>query len=91
VRMTRTGRGFRRADFKDANGEECSIQKSSSACADLLWLGQNNGSHHPVTGSCLARMHLTREMARRLAVMLGYFADNGELPTHTGSKRKARP
>ncbi len=32
-------RGFRRGKFLDAYGEECSIQKSSSAEDDHIWLG----------------------------------------------------
>ena len=34
-----TSRGFKIRDFKDDNGIECNIQKSSSAMRDCIWLG----------------------------------------------------
>ena len=34
-----TARGFKIREFTDANGVPCNIQKSSSACEDLIWLG----------------------------------------------------
>ena len=77
-------RGFIRADFKDHNGEDCSMQESSLQYAEpeedgeCVWLGQNKGTHH--RGHCLARMHLTREMAREIGIALLHFADTGELP-----------
>jgi len=39
MKIRQTDRGFDRADFTDANGQVCSIQKSSSAMEDLIWLG----------------------------------------------------
>jgi hypothetical protein len=73
-------RGFLRADFKDRNGEDCSIQQSSIATEECIWLGQNEGTHHHVTGDCMARMHLNRKMAREIGLALLRFADTGELP-----------
>jgi hypothetical protein len=73
-------RGFLRADFKDRNGEDCSMQESSIATEQCIWLGQNEGTHHHVTGDCLARMHLNRKMAREIGLALLHFADTGELP-----------
>lgn len=37
--MKHTERGFALKNFKDRNGNECSIQKSSSALEDCIWLG----------------------------------------------------
>ena len=37
-----TGRGFSLVEFEDRNGEECSLQKSSIATEDCLWLGCDN-------------------------------------------------
>ena len=34
-----TNRGFRRRNFTDALGEECSIQESSTATEERIWLG----------------------------------------------------
>lgn len=78
-----TNRGFMRADFRDANGDACSIQESSAMRdegGELLWLGQNSGTHHHVTGDCLARMHVDRPMAATLARVLIHFAKTGRLP-----------
>lgn len=74
-------RGFLRADFKDRNGEDCSIQESSIVMPHCIWLGQNEGSHIERQGKeyCLARMHLTRDMARTLGAVLLHFAETGEI------------
>ena len=42
MKLTKSNRGFSRFEFKDDYGEECSIQKSSSAEEDKIWLGVNN-------------------------------------------------
>ena len=36
---TKTNRGFAFTGFKDFYGEDCSIQKSSLATEDCIWLG----------------------------------------------------
>jgi hypothetical protein len=75
-----TSRGFKRAEFVDLYGEQCSIQESSLATDDAIWLGCNEGKHHHVTGSCMARMHLNRAMAAELIPLLQHFVDTGYLP-----------
>lgn len=40
--MEKTERGFDYKSFKDRNGVECSIQKSSIATEDCIWLGAND-------------------------------------------------
>ena len=37
-----TGRGFHRLEFTDRYGEQCSLQKSSLATEDAIWLGIDN-------------------------------------------------
>ena len=81
-----TSRGFRRAEFTDLYGKKCSLQKSSLATADAVWLGCDEGVHmgpdHMPTefnGTCLARMHLTREHVKALLPHLQKFAKTGEL------------
>jgi hypothetical protein len=37
-----TERGFDIYVFEDSYGNECSLQKSSNACEDKIWLGVNN-------------------------------------------------
>ncbi len=39
--MKKTQRGFSYQEFKDTRGNKCSIQKSSIATEDRIWLGSN--------------------------------------------------
>lgn len=80
MKLTPTSRGFMRAEFVDHYGEACSIQQSSLAEPAAIWLGCDTGTHHHVTGKCLARMHLTQEHVLALLPLLQHFADTGELP-----------
>jgi len=41
MRKEKTERGFDIYQFKDEGGNECSIQKSSRAMEDCIWLGSN--------------------------------------------------
>ena len=38
----KTGRGFHLLEFQDRNGVECSLQKSSIATEDCIWLGASD-------------------------------------------------
>lgn len=80
IPLKETGRGFKRGEFKDRYGAECSIQESSLADEDCVWLGcEHEGKHH-VTGNPLgARMHLTRDMAVALVTHLQRFIETGRL------------
>lgn len=40
--IEKTSRGFDINKFKDRNGLDCSLQKSSIATEDCIWLGLNN-------------------------------------------------
>ncbi len=42
VKVGKTGRGFNLAEFEDTYGAKCSLQKSSSAMEDKIWLGVND-------------------------------------------------
>jgi len=68
IPLGKTDRGFVRGDFIDAYGKECSIQESSLASVDCIWLGANE-----------ERMHLTRGMAAALVPLLVHFAAVGDL------------
>lgn len=94
MKIRHTERGFARADFTDRYGEQCSIQKSSLAFEDCLWLGVNDPKpkylvygegwkDYPLPEGVEiigSRMHLTREMAAELIPLLQHFVDTGELP-----------
>ena len=42
MKVKKNARGFAFLKFKDYNGVECSIQKSSLATGDLIWLGADD-------------------------------------------------
>lgn len=73
-------RGFLRGEFLDRYGEKCSIQKSSLATEDCIWLGCNHETIHDKTGERRgARMHLTRSMAADIVMHLQRFIETGDL------------
>jgi len=89
-KITKTPRGFSIAKFNDRYGQQCSIQKSSLATEDAIWLGVDVGfkpdhlkaspaeSNGP-TFVMNARMHLTQSMVKHLLPMLTKFAKTGGL------------
>jgi len=72
-------RGFLRGKFKDRYGEDCSIQKSSLATEDCIWLGCDHETVDKQGRPCGARMHLTREMVSDLLPLLQHFVATGDL------------
>lgn len=86
LKFEKTDRGFVSSTFEDYYGKECSIQESSLATKEAIWLGCDEGTHttgidgEPV---CLARMHLTKKHAKMLIKVLQYFVDHGRLPDPT--------
>ncbi len=88
ITLSETPRGFLRADFVDRNGDKCSIQESSLATEEAIWLGLNKGTHH--MGKCLARMHLTRKHVEALIPLLQRFVHTGRLEevAHTDTTQK---
>jgi hypothetical protein len=92
LHFTETPRGFARAEFTDRDGIRCSIQKSSLATEDCIWLGCNKANPR----TCVAgkgwtavsmpedyvadtRMHLTRQNVAELLPALHRFVDRGGL------------
>jgi hypothetical protein len=82
-----TERGFARYDFRDLNGDECSLQKSSMAgtlgseeLISAIWLGCEHETVHEKTGQpCGARMHLTQAQVASLLPVLLHFVMTGEV------------
>jgi hypothetical protein len=72
-------RGFLRGEFTDRYGEKCSIQKSSLATEDCIWLGCDHETVDSQGRPCGARMHLTRSMAADIVMRLERFIETGEL------------
>lgn len=69
-KASKTARGFSLIEFGDIYGNQCSVQKSSLATTDAIWLGLVEGH----------RMHLDRDAAAWLARVLTAFSATGELP-----------
>lgn len=68
-------RGLKRVSFKDCHNVTSSIQESSSAMEDLIWLGaEEDLAHRPND-----RMLLNQEMARELVKHLTTFISTGKL------------
>lgn len=72
-------RGFLKGNFRDQYGQSCSIQKSSLATEDCIWLGADDITTAPGCEPFNTRMHLNREMAAALIPLLQRFADTGDL------------
>ena len=89
LEVNATQRGFGVIDFLDANQEACSLQKSSSAMADHIWLGVDklqvkkliNGKWQDVTpqGDVVGvnRMHLSQLQVQMLLPYLIKFVESG--------------
>lgn len=91
-KLAKTERGFSRLDFTDRYGVKCSLQKSSLATEDCIWLGCNDANLRvivpgkgwtpmPMPDGYIAdtRMHLTQEQVRTLLPYLIAFANTGEV------------
>lgn len=90
IEWSKTERGFLRGEFRDRNGDACSIQESS-ADGGLIWLGCDHETIHSVTGEpCGARMHLTRDAARELVGHLAFFSRTGRLKRVDPRRRDER-
>ena len=89
-----TERGFKFYEFKDKNGYVCSLQKSSSADEDCIWLGidslnpkklvDNEGwvdasEDIPKDIQFTTRMHIDRNQAYDLMRHLECFVETGEI------------
>lgn len=94
MNLEKTERGFSVGGFIDLYGERCSIQKSSLATDDAIWLGIDNPklivfeneqkgkylvTDMPNNFSVSSRMHLNREQVAQLLPMLQKFVETGEL------------
>lgn len=81
ITMTANNRGFMSGDFEDLNGILCSIQESSLATDDAIWLGVHpTPSEHEKRGYGPTRMHLNRQHVAALLPLLQHFVETGELP-----------
>lgn len=91
LELATTERGFAIARFEDRYQKKCSIQKSSIAFEDCIWLGVDDPKPEilkeggwvaykiPKEVSIKTRMHLTQDNVRALLPLLIEFARNGDL------------
>ncbi len=78
MKTKKTSRGFELVEFKDINGDDCSLQQSSSMSVNAIWLGCEHETIHPVTGErCGARMHLDRKLVKKLIIRLNNWLEFG--------------
>ena len=68
MKKIKTERGFDFIYFIDEYCESCSLQKSSIATEDCIWLGVDG-----------RRMHLSQEMVKELIPYLSKFMETGDL------------
>lgn len=66
MQIEQTSRGFAIVKWRDRYQTECSLQESSLASEDCIWLGAGE-----------IRMHLTKEMVSDLLPFLQRFAISG--------------
>lgn len=92
MKVEKTERGFARIDFTDRYGVKCSLQKSSLATEDAIWLGCNEADPKilvpgsgwvplllPEGSSANTRMHLTQQQVKKLLPHLLRFVETGEI------------
>ena len=94
-KLTKTARGFAVYHFLDRYNENCSLQESSLATEDCIWMGVNRAPvkmlnpdpdgtgwvdcELPAGAEVFSRMHLTRNQVKTLLPMLIHFVETGEL------------
>lgn len=78
MKDSKTARGFALVEFTDINGDSCSLQESSVATQNCIWLGCDHETLHPVTQEpCGARMHLDRKLVKQLVTHLNRWLEKG--------------
>ncbi len=83
MKKRKTERGFEICEFEDRYGQKCSLQKSSLATEDAIWLGVSNTGPHMGSSANQdvehGRMHLTKAQVKKLIPHLVKFAETGVL------------
>lgn len=79
MKEEKTIRGFTLIKFKDLYNQDCSLQKSSIATTDAVWLGVTNTGELLGNKDVNNRMHLDQNQVKKLLPYLIKFAETGEL------------
>jgi hypothetical protein len=97
MELKRTQRGFLHADFTDLYGESCSIQDSSLATTDAIWLGVDHVNAREMSSvvgidpeRIPARMHLSRDQVAALIPVLQRFVETGSIAEPVGQEGEGR-
>ena len=76
IKIGKTQRGFKLAEFEDRYANKCSIQDSSLATEAAIWLGVDTDS---MGVELSTRMHLTVDMVKSLLPVLNRFVETGTI------------
>ena len=92
MKKMETHRGFTLYEFKDRYGASCSLQKSSIATEDCIWLGVDDPDPRKLIKNkgwqsvkidedilLTTRMHLSIEQVKALLPILNEFVEKGEI------------
>lgn len=82
MKIKKTKRGFPLIEFEDRYKQKCSLQKSSLATEDAIWLGVDIGIPVELGGKgeeIDGRMHLTRKQVKELLPHLQSFVETGSI------------
>lgn len=84
MKLTFTERGFSYFEFRDDNGDDCTMQQSSAVCDEgMMWLGRTGAE-----GS----MHLSQSTVAEMLPVLQHFAETGDIeepPEEPGLVKKS--
>ena len=75
MKVKKTQRGFSLIEFLDRYKQKCSLQKSSLATEDAIWLGVDVD----IEGKGSSRMHLTKKQVKAILPHLQRFVETGSI------------
>ncbi len=93
MKIKRTKRGSTLIEFKDRYKQKCSLQKSSLATEDAIWLGVDVTIPPELGGEgkeIYGRMHLTRRQVKALLPHLQAFVETGSIVLENSKPNEGR-
>ena len=79
MKKSKTERGFSFVEFDDIYGQICSIQESSLATRDAIWIGVDNTGPSMGNKDVNGRMHVDKKLAKKLITRLQRFVNTGRV------------
>lgn len=77
VKIKKNSRHFKYVSFEDLNGSKCSVQESSLATDNAIWLGVDSPSSEYRIEKASVRMHLNQKQVKKLIPFLQKFVETG--------------